>query len=143
MTHECSEFLGIIEKAGGDSFFDDNEDGSLSTVVHTGKLIEAFYLSVSGYDAKVIITTTAMLCVDESNVEKVGQLLLSVKDRVMPGLFYISEKDRTICYQLVVSLKDLSSLENPFDAVFYGCEMFGKYGTAILKALAGQTVFYI
>ena len=91
----------------------------------------------------MIITTKAMLCVDESNVEKVGQLLLSVKESVMPGLFYISEQDRTICFRFVISLGDLSLLENPFDAVFYGCEMFGMYGTGILKALAGQTVFYI
>ncbi len=57
-------------------------------MVHARKVIEGFQIRVTNSGNQIIINTSVMLRVDENNVKTVGQLLLSVKERVMPGLFY-------------------------------------------------------
>ena len=140
-THyQAERFIEILEKAGGEDFFN-NKDGVLSTTVHTGKTIEAFEMKIGFPRYSVLITTSPYLAVEEHNYEQIKILLESINDLGINGFFYINE-DNTISFSTICEFDDLINADNPFDIVFSGCESFEKYTNVILKALSGVNVFY-
>ncbi|WP_029319224.1 hypothetical protein [Butyrivibrio sp. AE3004] len=133
------QFIEILSKAGGEDLFIENDDGTLDTVVHTGRMLEAFEMAVEFENEIVSITTSAFLCVNESSRSNMNILISSMNEMCSHGRFYISE-EKKISFCLRLTLNYLECLDNPFDAVFYGCELFERNQVAILKVLSGQSV---
>ena len=142
MQHSAEQFISILEKVAGEALFYYCEDGSLETVVHTGRMLEAFELKVNFTGDTACIVTELYLCADYQNRQTVQCLLDSLNKMNNSGIFFVSEENR-ISFELRISLKELAKLDNPFDAVFYGCEIFGKHQELILKALVRQHVYFI
>ena len=57
-NYPTQRFLEIIEKASGEDDLFNDEDGTLSTTVHTGRTIEAFKLKIEFPNDTVLITTS-------------------------------------------------------------------------------------
>lgn len=141
-NYPAQRFLEIIEKASGEDDLFNDEDGTLSTTVHTGRTIEAFKLKIEFPNDTVLITTSPFLGVDVQNYDRVRALLESLNDLRINGIFFIDE-DNIISFSTRCEFDELIETENPFDIVFSGCEAFGMFERSILKTLAGDTVFYI
>lgn len=140
--HSAERFLEIIEKASGEADLFNNNDGTLTAMVSTGRTIATFKLKAEFPHDYVLITTSLYLGVEEQNRDRVRILLESINDLGYNGIFYI-DKDNSISFSVRCELDDLTSVDNPFDIVFYGCETFKPFETAILKALSGTCIYYI
>ncbi len=140
--YPSERFLEIIENASGEDSLFDNDEGVLSTTVHTGRAIEAFKLKIEFPHGSVLITASSFLGVEEQNYDRVRVLLESINDLGYNGIFFISENN-IISFSTRCEFDDLVSVGNPFDIVFYGCEAFGMFEGAIFKVLSGASVFYI
>ena len=140
--YPAERFLEIIENASGEDGLFDNDEGALSTTVHTGRAIEAFKLKIEFPHGSVLITASTFLGVEEQNFDRVRTLLESINDRGYNGIFFIDESN-IISFSTRCEFDDLISVGNPFDIVFCGCEAFGMFEGAILKVLSGASVFYI
>lgn len=136
----AEKFSKILEKVAGEDLFDMQEDGSLKTTVHTGRTIETFSLKVEFPDDSVLITTRTFLGVEECNYDRVKTLLESLNEVIKYGVFFVDE-DNIISFSVKCEFRLLSSLDNPFDLVFCGCETIEKYTESILKVLSGSMVF--
>jgi hypothetical protein len=140
--YKAEKFNEILEKVAGESLFGIEEDGSLNTTVHTGKTIEAFTMKVEFPDNSILITTRAFLKAKERNYDRVKALLESINKDIKYGVFFLDKKN-ILSFSVKSDFDLISSLDNPFDFVFYGCETFEKYTESILKVLSGSTVFYM
>ena len=146
--YRAEKFSKILERVAGEDLFDIEEDGSLKTTVHTGKTIEAFRLKVEFPDDNdrlidsVLITTRAFLGVEKHNYDRLMSLLESINEVIKYGSFFVDE-DNCISFSTECEFDLVSSLDNPFDVVFCGCETFEKYTESILKVLSGSTVFWL
>ncbi len=140
--HSAEKFLEIIEEASGEANLFDNNDGTLSAIVNTARSITTFKLKVEFPHDYVLITTSPYLGVEKQNYNQVRTLFESINDRRHNGMFFI-DKDNIISFSIRCRLDDLTSVENPFDIVFYGCETFNAYEKSILKALSGSNTYYI
>lgn len=70
-NYPTQRFLEIIEKASGEDDLFNDEDGTLSTTVHTGRTIEAFKLKIEFPNDTVLITTSPFMGVDVQNYDRV------------------------------------------------------------------------
>ena len=140
--YPAERFLEIIESASGEDGLFDNDEGVLSTTVHTGRAIEAFKLKIEFPHGSVLITASSFLGVEEQNYDRVRALLESINDLGYNGIFFIDENN-IISFSTRCEFDDLISIGNPFDIVFSGCEAFGLFEGAILRTLAGANIFYI
>ena len=141
-NYAAERFLEIIENASGEDNLFGNDDGILSTTVHTGRIIEAFELVIEFPHGSVLITTTPFLRVEKQNYDHVKALLESINDLGNSGIFFI-DVDNNISYSTRCEVEDLISVGNPFDIVFRGCEAFGIFEKSILKTLSGENIFYM
>lgn len=135
------KFLNLIKEASGIDDLFGNEDGILSTTVHTGRTIEAFDLRVEFPQGYILITTRSFLGVTKPNLPRVRALLDSINDIIPEGYFFIEKS--AISFSMRCRFDNLTQADNPFDIIFYGCETFEKYEEAILKSLLVSSVFYI
>ena len=141
-NYPAQRFLEIIEKASGEDDLLNDEDGTLSTTVHTGRTIEAFKLKIEFPNDTVLITTSPFLGVEEQNYDRIRALLESLNDFRINGIFFIGE-DNVISFSTRCEFDELIEADNPFDIVFSGCKAFEMFEKSILKTLSGDTVFYI
>ena len=133
MGNTKSKFMDILVQSEANDLFDETES-SLSAVVHTGRRIETFSLKVEFYNDIVIISTFSYLGSDEDNAESINVFLESLNSVIEIGKFMISEDNR-IMYQCGIPIDVIANIDNPFEIIFLGCELFGCYQDSILKAL--------
>ncbi len=137
----ADRFNKILERVAGKSLFDIEEDGTITTTVHTGRTVEAFRLYVEFHDDdNVVITTCSFLGVEEQYFDRIKTLLKSINEVVKYGVFFVNE-DIVIAFSAKCGLDLISSMDNPFDFVFCGCETFERYTESIFKVLSGSTIF--
>ena len=78
----------------------------------------------------------------DCNLEQVSVLITSINNvKKDSGTFSINDEN-IIVYEIGIEFEDFADLNNPFDIIFYGCERFAEYTKMILKASAGETVFF-
>ena len=138
----AEKFNRILERVAGEDLFDIEEDGSLKTMVHTGKTIEALGLKVDFPDGSVLVTSRTFLTIEEHNCKRLAALLKSINALEINGVFFIDE-DNAISFATKCEFDELIELDNPFEVVFRGCEAFEMFTDSILKALSGTNTFYI
>ncbi len=139
--YQAEKLLEIIEEASGATDLFDNRDGILSTTVHTGRTIEAFYLKIEFPRNSVLITTNSFLGVEERNYNRINIMLKSINSLLKNGSFFIDEHN-ILSFSTRCKFRDFLSVENPFDIIFSGSETFEKFTESILKALSGTNVFF-
>lgn len=140
-NYQAERFLEIIEEASGAADLFDNRDGILSTTVHTGRAIEAFYLKIEFLRNSVLITTNSFLGVEERNYNQINIMLKSINSLLNNGSFFIDEHN-ILSFSTRCKFRDFLSVDNPFDIIFSGSETFEKFTEGILKALSGTNVFF-
>ena len=86
MENTKNRFLDILEQSEARELFDEY-DSSLNTVVHTGRVIEAFSLKIVFYDDIVMIVTSSYMGSDETNADSVRNLLDSINSIIEVGSF--------------------------------------------------------
>ena len=138
MENTKNRFLDILEQSEARELFDEY-DSSLNTVVHTGRVIEAFSLKIDFYDDIVMIVTSSDMGSDDTNTDSVRNLLDSINSIIEVGSFIISN-DKRIIHRCGIPIDVISDIDNPFDVIFLGCELFGYFQDSILKALLGQHI---
>ncbi len=141
-NYAAERFLEIIENVSGEDDLFGNDDGILSTTIHSGRAIEAFKLKVEFPHGSILLTTSTYLGVEEQNYDRVKALLESINDLGHKGIFFIDE-DNNISYSSRFEFDDLISADNPFDIVISGCEAFKPFERSILKTLSGENIFYM
>ena len=132
--------MNILKKKELDDYFTEKEDGTFDVTVHTGRMIEAFVILASIKGDIVTFITETFLCADSKNYTFIKNLLDSINGICKKGSFFINMENK-ISFKIRIKLDEMEKLENPCDAVFYGCETFEKYQESILKALTGQHIF--
>lgn len=142
MDNYKDKLIEILDKVGVMDWFDENEDGSFSTTVHTGKIIEAFKVKIIVDSHIVKITTETFLGAGNRKKEYVQPLFESINKMCKRGKFFVNEKN-ILAFFTSITLEELEELSRPFGAVFYGCDVFEKYQDTILKSLTGQQVFFM
>ncbi len=140
-SYSAERFLEIFEKVDADSFFELQDDGKMEVTVHTGCILESFGISIEFPHETVLITTRAALCVEDQYFDQMRVLLESINENISMGLFFIDE-DNIISFSVRCEFELLERLDNPFDLLFYGTELFERYTKSILKVLTGENVLY-
>ena len=132
-------FEEILKKSEAEDFFSYNEDKrTFRTTVCTGKRIDGFEIEVGLNDGWVNFQTNSFLGVDEENRSALQGVLGDINRLVSNGKF--EGNDDGIIFSYTFKLSDLEAMDNPFDAIFWGCEIFGKYQAAILQAVSGKMI---
>ena len=126
MDNFKGKFMEILEKVGVEDWFDENEDGSFSTIVHTGRIIEAFKIKIIVNSHIVKITTETFLAAGDRKREYVQPLFDSINKICKRGKFFVSEKN-ILSFFTSITLDELEILSRPFDTVFCGCDLFERY----------------
>ena len=142
LSYSAERFLEIFEKAGRTSFFELQDDGKMEVTVHTGCILESLGISIEFPHESVLITTRAALCVEEQCFDQMRVLLESINENISMGLFFIDENN-IISFSVRCELELIERLDNPFDILFLGTELFEHYAKSILKVLTGESVFYL
>ena len=140
-SYSAERFLGIFEKIDADSFFELQDDGKMEVTVHTGCILESFGISIEFPHETVLITTRAALCVEDLYFDQMRVLLESINENISMGLFFVDE-DNIISFSVRCEFELIERLDNPFDIVLLGPELFEQYAKSILKVLIGESVFY-
>ncbi len=140
-SYSAERFLEIFEKAVADSFFDLQDDGNMEVTVHTDRILESIRINVEFPHETVLITSHAPLCVEEQAFDRMRVLLESINENISMGLFFIDEEN-IISFSVRCEFELIERLDNPFDIVLLGPELFEQYAKSILKVLIGDSVFY-
>lgn len=136
MGNTKRKFLDILEHSEAGDLFNETES-SLNAVVHTGRRIEAFSLKIEFCNDIVILSTFSYLGIDAENMVSVNDLLESINSIIKIGNFIIAD-DNIIMFRCAIPIDIIASIDNPFEIIFLGCELFGCYQDLILRALLGQ-----
>jgi len=142
MDKSRDRFIGILDREGVKDWFDENEDGSFSAIIHTGRVLEAFKIKIQVGAHLAKITTETFLGTGDRKKEYVQLLFESINKICKSGKFFVNE-EKVLSFLASITLDELEVLQRPFDAVFYGCDLFERYQDSILKALTGQQVFFM
>ena len=135
-------FMKTMEKIGAEGCWNERPNGSLSTEAYCGLTIGLLKVLVEFQDEKIKVTTTVGLGVKDENRERIDTLLKSINEIIPCGKFFVNE-EKLISYVIRCGFSQLEELENPFDLISYGGDMFDKYTEVILKTLLGANMYYI
>ncbi|MCR4616784.1 MAG: hypothetical protein K5669_01215 [Lachnospiraceae bacterium] len=135
-------FMKAMEKIGAEGVWNERDNGSLSTEEHCGKLLDTFNVVVEFSEDEIIVTTKSRLGVEKNNRKRTDTLLKSIDEIIPCGEFFVNE-DKLITFSVRCGFNHLDELENPFDLIAYGANMFEKYTETILKTLLGANMYYL
>ena len=136
------DFREIIVKHCGVDFFNDRENGSLFTTVHTGRSICDFDVQIDFSDDAIRFTTMSGIGVEDNRKEVLDSLIRSINECERRARFIIC-KDNRLSSVFTCTFDEFLKLENPFDAIDYGIDIFRRYSEMFLKAMLGQAIISV
>ena len=130
-------FKEIFEGYCGIDVLNDKDDGGLITYVSTGRTICDFDVQIDFFDDVIRFSTMSHIGVENKCKNYIDHLISSINNCENRGGFFVN-KEGKLSSLFFSSFDELLNIENPFDLIDYGIEMFNRYSDAILKALLGQ-----
>ncbi len=141
--YAAERFIKTLEKVGAEDLFDRTDEGNLTTLVHTGRIVDSFRIDVEFSGNSIVATTHSCLGVADKNAERVKNLLDSLNRMNSIGEFFIGgDCTHVVSFRIYSDFGRLEAMDNPFDLVFKGASLIVDYAESIIRTLLGAQIVY-